>query len=51
MTQSTVWQIRDAEGHILADNLRWPVVNEVLSVFQHHNMRVTLHKIDAEVTQ
>ncbi|WP_176080802.1 hypothetical protein [Paraburkholderia tropica] len=42
------WQIRDAEGRILADYLAWPVINDVLATFQHHNIKVTLHQMQAE---
>lgn len=39
------WQIRDAEGHILADFMTWPVACDVLSVFQHHNITVSLRQV------
>lgn len=39
------WQIRDAEGRILADFMTWPVASDVLSVLQHHNLKVTLHQV------
>ncbi|PRY03807.1 hypothetical protein [Paraburkholderia sp. BL25I1N1] len=42
------WQIRDAEGRILADHLSWPIVTEVLATFQHHNLIVTLHQMQTE---
>ncbi|MGF6879038.1 hypothetical protein [Paraburkholderia sp. MM5477-R1] len=42
------WQIRDAEGRILADHLSWPIVTDVLATLQHHNIKVTLHQMQAE---
>ncbi len=51
MTKVSHWQIRDAEGRILADHLRWAVACDVLSAMQHHNMKVTLHQITVEVSQ
>lgn len=42
------WQIRDAEGRVLADFMTWPVACDVLSAFQHHNLKVMLHQITGD---
>ncbi len=49
MTQRSYWQIRDAQGRVIADHLLWAVACDVLAAMQHHNMKVKLHKITVEV--
>lgn len=49
MNQKSYWQIRDVDGRILADHLAWSMVSDVLATFQHHNIQVTLHQMQAEV--
>lgn len=44
MNQQSYWQIVDEQGRVVADFMTWPLACDVLSAWQHHNLKVTLRQ-------